>query len=175
LGHHTSSWQSLSHANKEIDMPRPVLPFRSRIAVIVTALILTAGAAAAHEGATGIVAQRMEAMKQMGQHMKALGHLLAGKTPFDPEAASRLTQTLHEHCGHVMHMFPPGSDGHHSEATPAVWTNRAEFDARMRRFDAAIEELMAAAASGDKAQLAAEFKAVGQECSGCHDNFRQKK
>jgi cytochrome c556 len=175
LGHHTSSWQSLSHANKEIDMPRPVLPFRSRIAVIVTALILTAGAAAAHEGATGIVAQRMEAMKQMGQHMKALGAMLAGKTPFDHDAARRLTQTMHEHCEHVMHMFPPGSDGHHTEATAAVWTNRPEFDARMRRFDAAIEELMTAAASGDKAQLAAEFKAVGQECSGCHDHFRQKK
>ena len=156
-------------------MPRPVLPFRPRVAVIVTVVLLTAGAAAAHEGATGVVAQRMETMKQMGQHMKALGHMLAGKTPFDPKAANRLAQTLHEHCEHVMHMFPPGSDGHHSEATPAVWTNRAEFDARMRRFDAAIEELVAATASGDKAQLGVEFKAVGQECSGCHDSFRQKK
>lgn len=36
-------------------------------------------------------------------------------------------------------------------------------------------EPVAAAASGDKAQLAAEFKAVGQECSSCHDNVRQKK
>ncbi len=156
-------------------MPRPVLPFRSRIAVIVTALILTAWAAAAHEGATGLVAQRVVAMKQMGPHRKALGAMLAGKTPFDRDAAERLTQTMHEHCEHEMHMFPPGSDGHHTEATAAVWTNRPEFDARMRRFDAAIEALMTAAASGDKAQLAAEFKAVGQECSGCHDHFRQKK
>jgi cytochrome c556 len=45
----------------------------------------------------------------------------------------------------------------------------------MRRFDAAVEELAVAAASGDKTQLEAEFKAVGQECSGCHDNFRRKK
>jgi cytochrome c556 len=45
----------------------------------------------------------------------------------------------------------------------------------MRRFDAAVEELAAAAASGEKTQLEAEFKAVGQECSGCHDNFRRKK
>jgi cytochrome c556 len=160
---------------KDIDMLQPAIPFRPRVAVILTAILLTAGAAVAHEGATGVVAQRMEAMKQMGQHMKALGHMLAGKTPFDHDAASRLAQTMHEHCEHVMHMFPPGSDDHHTEATAAVWTNWAEFDARMRRFDAAIEELVAAAASGDKAHLAAEFKAVGQECSGCHDNFRQKK
>jgi cytochrome c556 len=175
LAHHTSSRQLFSNADMETDMPRPVLPLRPRIAVIVTALILTAGAAAAHEGATGIVAQRMDLMKQMGQHMKELGHMLAGKTPFDPEAAERLAQTMHEHCAHVRHMFPPGSDGHHTEATAAVWTNRTEFDARMRRFDVAVEELVTAAASGEKAQLAAEFKAVGQECSGCHDNFRQKK
>jgi cytochrome c556 len=175
LVRHTSSWQSLSNANKEIDMSRPVLLFRPRIAVIVTAVLITAGAAAAHEGATGVVAQRMEVMKQMGQHMKALGAMLAGKAPFDHDAAGCLTQTMHEHCEHVIHMFPPGSDGHHTEATAAVWTNRPEFDARMRRFDAAIEELMAAAASGDRARLGVEFKAVGQECSGCHDNFRQKK
>lgn len=175
LVHHTSSWRPLSKADKEIDMKRPAITFRHRIAVIFTAALLVTGTAAAHEGATGVVAQRMDVMKQMGQHMKVLGHMLAGKTPFDQEAARRLAGTLHEHCEHVMLMFPPGSNDHHTEASSAVWTNRLEFDARMRRFDAAVEELVAAVAEGDKVQLTAEFKAVGQECSGCHDNFRQKK
>ncbi|EWY42479.1 cytochrome C [Skermanella stibiiresistens SB22] len=154
----------------------PLIASRRRIAAVSLAFLFPlVGAATAHEGATGVVAQRMDVMKQMGQHMKALGAMVTGKTVFDQETAQHLAETMHQHCEHVMHMFPPGSDGHHSEATPAVWTNREEFDARMRRFDAAVEELMAAAASGDKAQLGTEFKAVGQECSGCHDTFRQKK
>jgi cytochrome c556 len=99
----------------------------------------------------------------------------AGKTAFDQATAKRLAETMHEHCEHVSHLFPPGSNGRHSEATKAVWDRRPEFEARMRSFDAAVEELVAAAASGEKTQLEAEFKAVGQECSGCHDTFRQKK
>lgn len=153
----------------------PSITSRRLIAAMSVAFFLTVGAATAHEGATGVVAQRMDIMKQMGQHMKALGTMLAGKTAFDQETAKRLAETMHEHCEHVMHLFPPGSDGHHTEATPAVWTKRAEFNASMRRLDVAVEDLMAAAASGDKTQLSTKFKAVGQECSGCHDNFRQKK
>jgi cytochrome c556 len=156
-------------------MPRSAIAFRRSTAAILAVLLLVAGTAAAHEGATGVVAQRMDAMKQMGQHMKALAAMLAGKTVFDRETAKRLAETMHEHCEHVMHLFPPGSNGHHSEATKAVWDRRPEFDTRMRSFDAAVEELVAAAASGEKTQLEAEFKVVGQECSGCHDTFRQKK
>lgn len=107
--------------------------------------------------------------------MKALSTMLAGKTAFDQATSKRLAETMHQHCEHVMHLFPPGSDGHHSEATKAVWTNRMEFEASMRRLDVAAEDLIAAAASGDKAELTKGFKAVGQECSGCHDTFRQKK
>lgn len=156
-------------------MPRPSIPFFHSIAAIFTAVFLTAGVAVAHEGATGVVAQRMDVMKQMGQHMKALGAMLAGNTAFDQGTAQRLAETMHQHCEHVMHMFPPGSDGHHTEATKAVWDRRPEFEARMRSFDATIEDLVAAAASGEKSQLQSEFKRVGQECSGCHDGFRQKK
>jgi cytochrome c556 len=168
--------QCPSDSSEKSAMLQPsITSFRRLAAMSLVFFFLAAGAATAHEGATGVVAQRMDVMKQMGQHMKALGAMVTGKTAFDQETAQRLAETMHQHCEHVMHMFPPGSEGHHSEATPAVWTNRAEFDARMRRFDAALEELMAAAASGDKAQLGTEFKAVGQECSGCHDTFRQKK
>lgn len=58
------------------------------LAVVAFAALLTPGMAAAHEGATGGVAQRMVVMKQMGQHMKALGAMLAGKTAFDRERRS---------------------------------------------------------------------------------------
>jgi cytochrome c556 len=152
-------------------MSRHSTTSRRRAAAIFLAVLLAAGVAAAHEGATGVVAQRMDIMKQMGQHMKALGTILAGKTAFDQATAKRLAETMHEHCEHVMHMFPPGSDGHHSAANRAAWERLPEFDARMRRFDAAVEELVTVAASGEKTRLEAEFKAVGHECSGCRDDL----
>ena len=58
-------------------MSRIATNSQRRIAAIAFAVLLTAGTAMAHEGATGVVAQRMDLMKQMGQHMKALGAMQA--------------------------------------------------------------------------------------------------
>jgi cytochrome c556 len=60
------------------------------------------------------------------------------------------------------------------DQTPAVLIRQAEFNERVHRFDAAVEELVAAAAAGDKAQEV-EFKAVSQESFGCQDTFRRRK
>jgi cytochrome c556 len=110
----------LSDSSKGFAISQPSPISRHHGAAIFLAVPLMAEAAAAHKGAIGVVAQQMDAMKQMGQHMKALGTMLAGKTAFDQDTAKRLAETMHDHCEHVMHMFPPGSDSHHSEATKAV-------------------------------------------------------
>lgn len=76
-------------------MSRIATNSQRRITATAFAVLLIAGTAMAHEGATGVVAQRMDLMKQMGQHMKALGAMLAGKTAFDQETARRLAETMH--------------------------------------------------------------------------------
>jgi cytochrome c556 len=43
---------------------------------------LTTGAALAHEGAHRIIPERMTAIKNMAQEMKAIGEILQGKVPF---------------------------------------------------------------------------------------------
>jgi len=148
---------------------------RRLILAAVTALLLTAGGAVAHEGATGVVAQRMDLMKAMGRHLKALNGMAAGQGVFDPVAARRIVETMQEHCRHMAHLFPAGSDGHHSEALPSVWTRRAEFEERWRRFDAVAADLASAAATGEKAALRAEVTRASQECAACHDDFRKRK
>ena len=69
-------------------------------------------------------------------------------------------------------MFPEGTQLPESRALPAVWTDRAGFDAKATAFQAATANLAAAAQSGDKAAFAAAYKAVGESCGSCHDSYR---
>ncbi len=59
-----------------------------------------------------------------------------------------------------------------SEASPAIWKNKAEYDQMMAKFMADTKELSKVAAGGDlKASLPA-FKAVASNCSSCHKKFK---
>lgn len=69
-------------------------------------------------------------------------------------------------------MFPEGTQLASSRALPAIWTDRAGFDARAAAFQSATASLAAAAQAGDKAAFAAAYKATGESCGSCHDAYR---
>lgn len=70
-------------------------------------------------------------------------------------------------------LFPAGTDVAPSKATPAVWTDRAGFEAAAAEYQKAVDQLLAAAQAGDKAGFAAAYQATGATCGACHDTFRQ--
>ena len=139
---------------------------------ILASVALIAGAAVAHEGATGIVAERMEAMKNMGRGLKAIADMLAGVEPFDPEAAAAHAALLHENCHRVGTMFPPGSIDHHSKALPRIWEEPEKFQEEMQQLHAATETLAATADNGDPASIQEAFDRVKESCSTCHKLFK---
>ena len=63
--------------------------------LLLLAIILSTPALA-HEGAHGIVLQRMELMKVMYQEMKAIGRTLLGNGPEGGEPLLSHVQALHE-------------------------------------------------------------------------------
>src|SRR5262245_18642224 len=101
------------------------MKFGRAAAIVLTGFI--AGAAMAHEGAHGIIAVRMKAMKTMQQELKTIGEMLVGKRPLDPASIRRHAETLHENCHTLEDMFPPGSFGHHSHAKRTIWTQPEAF------------------------------------------------
>src|SRR3712207_741870 len=97
-----------------------------------------AGVALAHEGATGLVAERMALMKNMGRELKAIRNLLAPPTPFDPAAAIRHAHAFHENCHKTTStLFPPGSIDHHSRALPIIWERPEAFEQEIQRLHSA--------------------------------------
>lgn len=140
--------------------------------VLFTSVALIAGVALAHEGATGIVAERMEAMKNMARGFKAIADMLAGVEPFNPEAAATQASIIHENCHRVEAMFPTGSIDHHSKALPRIWEEPEKFQEEMQRLHSATEALAATAGQGDPAAIQEVFDRVQQSCSTCHKLFK---
>jgi cytochrome c556 len=61
-----------------------------------------------------------------------------------------------------------------TKALPAIGKDRAGFQKAAADLSAAAQKLQAAAEAGDEAGFAAGFQALGQACTGCHNQFRAK-
>ncbi len=69
-------------------------------------------------------------------------------------------------------LFPPGSDKGKTDALPAIWANKSDFDARFAKFG---EDAKAALASvKDEATFKANFLPIFKNCQGCHETYRAK-
>lgn len=71
-------------------------------------------------------------------------------------------------------MFPAGSGVEPSEALPAIWTDRAGFQAKAAAYAAEADKLAALAAANDKAGFAAQWAAVRETCNACHTAYRKE-
>ena len=83
-------------------------------------------------------------------------------------AAEGLARFGHSIAG----LFPDGSEGPDSRALPAVWTNKADFQARAKAFGDASARLAELAKAGDTAGFAAQARLVSNGCDSCHGPFR---
>ena len=147
-----------------------------RTAAVAACLCLAASAAAlAHSGATGIVKQRMEAMKDMAAAMKSLGEMTRGKAAFDATEAAAAAGRVAAHAGEAPGLFPDGSFHMPSEARARIAEERDRFAALSGDLRRAADAMQAAARANDVMALAAARRDAGQVCSGCHKLYREKK
>ena len=115
---------------------------RKHIGTVTLGLALaSASPAHAHSGATGIVKERMEAMKSIGGEMKAVGGMFQGKVEFNTMRIEKAAGVIHDHASKIEKLFPKGSDHKPTRALPEVWKDKVEFDAiAMEMAKAAIKQ-----------------------------------
>ncbi len=148
------------------------------LATLMSALSLAAGSLHAHSGATGIVKQRMDVMKAIGQAMKLLGTMAKGKTRIDEGKLRKAAKTIAQHSAKIERLFPdtPQSrKGHLTEATPAIWEKNTEFLKIAGEMTSHAEDLSTAAKGLGRKELDAFVGKLGATCKSCHKNFRIKK
>jgi cytochrome c556 len=134
--------------------------------------LLVATSLHAHEGVKdpGVMA-RMHAMKTVGQAMKVLKDMAAGKRTFDLSGAQTAQQAIVKQLSTTETLFAEPHSDPKSEALPAIWKNRDDFNLKTeaalqaaQRLDVSTLEMIQLGLPG-----------VGQGCLDCHKAYRAKK
>lgn len=147
----------------------------SALAIGFSLVLIIAFKATAHSGATGIVKERMEAMKSMADATKAIGKMIKGEARFDAEAMAGHAQTIHDHSQDVLRYFPEDSLQKASEALPSIWQSWDKFERITKQLQQASTQLADIARSGDQKAARKQFASMAKSCKACHQDFRMKK
>jgi len=121
------------------------------------------------------ISSRQGMMKNVGASMKIAGAMMKGKMPFDSIAAELAMRTMNSTAHGLQFVFPDGTQtGGDTEAAPAIWSDRAGFNAAAAKF-ATDTGAAATAATKGEGEFKAAFGMVASNCKGCHEKYRIKK
>jgi cytochrome c556 len=111
-------------------------------------------------------------MKANGDHSKIATDMLEGKAPFNLDAAKKVFVTFAE-AEKVKTLFPDDSKtGGDTAALPAIWENKADFEAKLAKFVADSKAAGAATTNADTFKV--QVTEVRKNCGGCHQTYRKK-
>jgi cytochrome c556 len=138
----------------------------------------TAPAAPAPSPARQAIEARKAVFTLIGNNFRPLGEVAKGTTPYDGAEIQKriarvvfLTELLPEAFPDISNTGQPDT-----RAKPEAWTNREDFNKKIKDFQAHAAALVQVNATENNATDA--FKsavlAVGQDCKGCHDTYRVK-
>jgi cytochrome c556 len=97
-----------------------------------------------------------------------------GKVPYNAAVVQRNAGFLDNLSRMPWDGFQPSTKGEKSRALPAVYDDKAKFDAGASALENEVSKLVSVSRSGDEAAVKAQISAVGKVCGSCHDNFRTK-
>jgi cytochrome c556 len=139
---------------------------RSVLAVTVLAFGVTALSAQSDP-----IAARKAIMKANGDQNRIGTEMLEGKRPFDLDAAKKIFATFSE-SEKALPLFPDNSKTGDTAALPAIWENKADFDAKLRKFAADAKAAGPATTNADT--FKAQITEVRKNCGGCHQPYRKR-
>lgn len=120
-------------------------------------------------------ALRQSQMKAVGGAIGALGGIAKGQKPYEAAAVTAALTTISTTMKAFPNQFPEGSQtGSESEAAPAIWQNKTDFEAKAQKLAAEADSLLAAVPV-DAAGVGAAMRTLGGTCSDCHQTYRMKK
>ncbi|MDX2308212.1 MAG: cytochrome c [Hyphomicrobium sp.] len=143
-----------------------------RAAVAAALLVLGTGVAFAQNA--DAIKQRKANFKAIADAVKPTGEMLKGEADFDLAAVKAAIAAIKDKAPQQPKLFPDDSkEGEKTEALPAIWENKADFE---ERFGKIAKDAEAADASiTDAATFEEVWPTVVGQCGECHKKYRQKK
>jgi cytochrome c556 len=145
----------------------------ARLALIAAGLAVGGVAVAQSAAPDRAIKYRQNVYSLVGWNFTAMSQMVRGQRDFDQAEFARRAERVAQLSKMLDEGFPPGSDkGAKTEALPAIWTNRADFDAKMADFQREAAALAQVAASGDVDATKAQFGTTAGTCKACHDKYK---
>jgi len=123
----------------------------------------------AHDGAKGIVKERMDRFSQNQENLKQIKSLLKNG---DLTSIAPLALEIRDWAIEMHEYFPEGTDGKPSEASPQIWEDFTGFKLAAKANAEAADSLRNAALSGNKGNVLEALKQTASTCAGCHKVYR---
>ena len=141
----------------------------SFINIFLFCILLSTANTFAHEGAKGIIKERMDKFKQSKQLMKKIN---VGLQNDDFKVIEESAQMLLLWSKEMPNFFPEGSDTPPSEASASIWSNPEGFNEAIKNFELASLELINQSNTSDRNKTINAFRNLAGTCKGCHQKFR---
>ena len=119
--------------------------------------------------------ERSTAFKTMMPNFSAMGKVVKGEEPYQPDAFKTMAETFVTESQEPFKHFAQDPDGQTGDALPNVWSDAAGFKTAEENFHAAVAKLNTAAQGGNLEEIKAAYGEVGASCKSCHDTFRKPK
>lgn len=149
-----------------------------RRTLILTAALFALSASAAAGPVEKAIEARRAVMTLQSWYAGPLFRMAKGAIPYDAGVASRYAANLDA----IVNadggaMWPEGSDNdaypEETQALPEIWSADSEVGERDQALKDAVAALAEVAGDGLDA-LRSRIGAVGNACSGCHDDYREE-
>ena len=140
-----------------------------RTTLPVLAVVFSVGAAVAQSDP---VKTREDLMKQNNQHAKVVVQMMKDQTPFDAKAVEAAFAQWADTAQKLPSLFPDDArTGGDNRASPKIWENKKDFEAKAAAFGKAVADNRAKAV-GSLGGLKAAIPVVGKGCDNCHELYR---
>jgi cytochrome c556 len=116
--------------------------------------------------------QRKELMEANGKATKAVVAIMKRATPFKLETIQAALRQYIKTADEAPALFPEGSGKGKTDALPAIWKNKSDFEAHFAKLKSDSEAALAAIK--DPASFKANITPVLKDCGSCHELYRAK-
>lgn len=149
----------------------------TRITTMLTGLALAALAGTATAQDAGepkdLVEYRQAVMSSLGGHTGAIGRIVKGQVDADHVMAHAEAIAATAPVVEDIWWENSGFDDYdRTNALPEIWSQPDDFQDRIDEFQAAARDFVEAVETGERARIIEGFRALGNSCGGCHDNYR---
>jgi cytochrome c556 len=150
---------------------------RIRSTALIVASFALALATSAHAAQPTKAEQTLKYRKSLYQaiawNFGPMSAMAQGKAPYDAKEFAMRAERVAFLAPMLAEAFPAESKGvAGSELKPEMWTNRSDFDTKMKDLVDKSAALAKVAQSGDFNKSKAAFFETGNACKNCHDKYK---